>query len=708
VPAGRKGIGVPYMFTRTSGGWQASSLAPPATRFETNTSWLYSADSQTAFFGMPTPPDGEDDIYARSPTGVFTDVGPYSPPADGPTSVDTLIHTVGWAGSADLSHFVYWTKSVWPFSETLQANPEEAVAVFQYVGSGNAQPALVGVSGGLGSTSLVSECETQLGNKAPGFAGNESANGRVVYFTAQRCSQGAGVNEGVAVPVSELFARVDGGEVGAHTVAISEPQAPQAPSEDNPQVDCTSVSCVENTSAGDTGAWREGVFLGTSSDGSVAYFTSEQQLTDTAVEGSSNLYMYDFKNPVGQRLVDVSAAEGGGPVAGGPRVQGVLAYSSEGSHVYFVAQGVLTGVERPGCRAEFEAAHVAEEGRCRARDGAENLYAYTEGRVAFVAAMSPEDAGEQLGLGAGRPANVSPDGRFLVFTSHGQVTPGVTRVDGGVQVYRYDAVSGGLLRLSFGEGGFNDDGNGGVGGASIVPGWEGYDRLGAARPDPTMADDGSRVFFMSPVALTAKALSSVPIGTGEKGLEYAENVYEWEQPAVGSCPVSQAGGCVFLISDGRDTSVIASGEACTPKISGVCLLGSDASGANVFFTTADRLAASDVDTQLDVYDARVCEPESPCVSGAPAGLPGCLGEACHGIPPQEPAGVSPASASFTGPGNPAPGAVVKPPAKPLSRVQKLAVALKACKRDRVRRRRVVCERAARKRYAPARRAAKKG
>jgi len=698
VPAGRKGIGVPYMFTRTPAGWQATSLAPAATQFETETSWLFSADSQTGFFGMPTPPDGEDDIYARGPTGVFTDVGPYSPPANGPTSVTDLIYTGRVAGSADLSHFVYWARPLWPFSETLQQNPEDPDTVFQYVGTGNTQPQLVGVSGGLGSTSLISECRTELGDKAPGAAGEESADGRVVYFTAEKCSNGTGVNEGVPVPTHEVFARVDGGEAGAHTVAISEPQAAQASSEDVPEANCTSVSCLENTSSTNTGAWREAAFLGTTSAGSVAYFTSEQQLTDTASEGSSNLYAYDFSKPEGQRLVDISAAEGGAPVAGGARVQGAIAYANEGSTVYFVAQGVLTGVERAGCKAEFETARVAEEGHCHAQEGAENLYAYTEGRVAFIAEMSPEDAGEQFNQPPGIPANVTPDGRFLVFTSHAQITPDVTRTDGAVQVYRYDAATGGLLRLTLGMDGFNDNGNAGAGGASIVPGYEGYHQLGAARPDPTMANNGSRVFFMSPIALTAKALSSVPIGIGRHGeVEYAENVYEWEQPGTGSCLAAHAGGCVFLISDGRDTSVLADGTACVPKISGVCLLGSDATGANVFFTTADPLVSSDVDTQLDVYDARVCEPEAgnPCIASAPAELPGCLGEACHGIPPQEPAGVTPAGASFSGPGNPpeAKGTV-------LSRAEKLAAALKACKRDHVKHKhkRVACERAARKRY----------
>ena len=41
----------------------------------------------------------------------------------------------------------------------------------------------------------------------------------------------------------------------------------------------------------------------------------------------------------------------------------------------------------------------------------------------------------------------------------------MSRSDGAVQVYRYDAVTGSLLRVSIGGGGFDDDGNGGVGNA---------------------------------------------------------------------------------------------------------------------------------------------------------------------------------------------------------------------------------------------------
>ncbi len=86
------------------------------------------------------------------------------------------------------------------------------------------------------------------------------------------------------------------------------------------------------------------------------------------------------------------------------------------------------------------------------------------------------------------------------------------------------------------------------------------------RSDPTMSNDGSFVFFQSPVGLTPRALDDVQVGAVEGVPTYAENVYEWHE------------GHVYLISDGRDASEGPYGK------SSVQLLGSDASGANVFFT----------------------------------------------------------------------------------------------------------------------------
>jgi NHL repeat len=646
----RQNTGTPYEFGRTAGGWTPTPLAPSAAQLETNTWLLYSADAETTLFSAPTPPEGHDDFYARSSGGSFTNIGPLGP--GGPDF--SVLGETSVAASADLSHVVYRAPAVWPGSGG------GSDALFEYTHSGSTEPTLVGVSGGEKSTDLISSCATLLGGVGPGTGAALSTDGRIVYFTAGVSSPtctpgttGTGANVGLPVPVGELYARVDGGEAGAHTVSISEPQAPEVPAE--AQEDCKETLCQKNTSvANQSTNWRAARFQGASTDGSKAFFTSTQQLTDTASqdpnavdeiahtecaekasENGCNLYLYDLNAPVGHRLVDASAGDVSG---GGPRVQGVLAFANDGSHVYFVAKGVLTST--PNGRGQS------------ALDGAENLYVferdavYPGGRLVFISVLPPSDfaVGEELGGGPGHPANVTPDGRFLVFTSTGDLTADTTRTDGGQQIFRYDAQSEELVRISIGENGFNDNGNLGAGNAQIVAGVEGYRRAGAGRPDPTMSNDGAYVFFMSPVALTAGALSSVPIGhavTSGGAEEYAENVYEYHE------------GNVSLISDGRDTSVGPQTETCAPSISLVCLIGSDASGKNVFFTTADQLVPQDTDTQVDVYDARICEPETgnPCIGREPIPLAPCLGESCHGIPPATPGEPSGGSATLNAAGN---------------------------------------------------------
>ena len=59
--------------------------------------------------------------------------------------------------------------------------------------------------------------------------------------------------------------------------------------------------------------------------------------------------------------------------------------------------------------------------------------------------------------------------------------------------------------------------------------------------------------------------------------------------------------------------------------SNVQLIGTDASGRDVFFTTADQLVGQDTDTDIDIYDARV-DGGFP----APALSPSCSGDACQG------------------------------------------------------------------------------
>ncbi len=655
----RQSEGEPYEFTRTPAGWVTHALAPPASRFEHSTLYGESANDHTALFSAPSPPNGQDDFYGRGPEGVFTDIGPQAEIA--PIKELHLVATGG------LSHVAFDGEHLF----------EPTIGAYEYVGAGNAHPLLVGVSGGQGSTDLISDCEAKLGG-GPSQIVNEygslSADGRTIYFRSRGGPEcfGTGANETTNVPVLELFARIDGEDAAAHTVAISEPDAlsPALPDQA-----CKSVEC--QASITEQANWRNAEFQGASGDGSRMYFTSEQQLTDEAGGGGENLYEFRCDNhcpdPATERVLsDVSESAGGMQVAGGPRVQGVMAVSPDGSHTYFIAQGVLTK-------------ELNGEGR-EAQEGADNLYVRQEGRpVRFIATL-PESDQEQWIRGIST-VNVTPDGGFLVFTSHGALTADDTRPEGVAQVYRYDAQTGALIRVSVGENGFGDDGNAGNGDAGIRAAGTAFELgVGVGRADPTMSHDGSYVFFESPNALTAGALDDVPAGTAENGhpAKLAENIYEYHN------------GHVSLISDGRDVTQ-KSGAFSGPGA--VELLGSDATGANVFFATNDQLTLQDTDTQRDYYDARICTEAEPCFTPQ-APSPPCNEEACHTpTQPGAPASV-PASSTFTGAGNltpPPPAPPVKP--KPLTRAQKLAKALRACRTKHNHAKRSACERAARKRYA---------
>ncbi len=370
--------GDPYLFSRTPGGWVTTALAPPATQHGTNTPVLVSPDAGTALFSVETSPLNEDDFWARGAEGTFSDAGPEYPPslgAHGYTAHDVL-------ATPDLSHVAWEARPSWPFDPTF--NPGGiSESAYEYVGAGHTAPQLVGVSGGAGSTDLISSCGTSLA-RGPGAM---SADGGTVFFDAINvrpsvtsegpCASGTGANAGIPVLARTLYARID----ESRTVLISG----RSPDE------CTSDACLSSP-PGDS------EFQGASADGSKVFFISTQQLTDNASEDSRNgdgvggfgcsatvgrngcnLYLYDSANPPGRNLIDVSAGDTSGE---GPRVQGTMAVSADGSHVYFVARGVLGGANSQGQTAT---------------DGANNLYvferdaAHPEGRVAFIATLAGSD-----------------------------------------------------------------------------------------------------------------------------------------------------------------------------------------------------------------------------------------------------------------------------------------------------------------------------
>jgi DNA-binding beta-propeller fold protein YncE len=633
----KSGTGSPYEFERTGAGWVATAMSPSATMLPYSNLMAYEVNSGTAFFSAPPERSAADQLYTREPDGSLVRVGPVTPPGGG-----ALGPLGGFAGgmqqaySPDLSHLA-WEAPAGGFWPSIDGTKGPR-SVYEYAAPGQSEPLLVGVTGGVGSNSLVSKCETQLGaatSQAP--PGTMSADGRTVYVTAFGGEGCVGTGENATKPVEadELLARVDGEGPEAHTVVVSA----RSPS------DC-SGTCSSAPAA-------DALFIGASADGAKAFFASTQQLTNQAGEdgqsGDSatdcaattgrngcNLYMYDFANPAAERLIDVSAGDTSG---GGPRVQGVLAVSEDGSHVYFVAQGVLT----------TEGNAQGEE----AQTGADNLYVFERdaseltGRVKFIAGLPSSDAGEWT-VEVGHPANVTPEGRYLVFVSHGDLTPDDTSRSGAWQVFRYDAHSGQLIRISVGNDGFNNNGNGSEPSpcnldlcsedAELAAGW-------TSSRNPTMSDDGAYVFFESPVGLTPQALDDVRL-TATSPPAYAENVYEWHE------------GHVYLISDGKDVGQNAgtsprcglAGGTTEEGGSAVCLLGSDASGRDAFFTTTDPLTTEDTDTELDYYDARICTEAEPCVH-SPAPRVSCKEDECQGLPLPAPPPPVAATVSFAGAGN---------------------------------------------------------
>jgi hypothetical protein len=161
--------------------------------------------------------------------------------------------------------------------------------------------------------------------------------------------------------------------------------------------------------------------------------------------------------------------------------------------------------------------------------------------------------------------------------------------------------------------------------AGSIPGWTRV-IAATARYQSRYLSNSGRLFFNSPVAL----VPSDSNGT--------EDVYEYEPPGVGTCTESSptfgqaSGGCVDLVSSGT-----------SPEES--AFLDADEKGENVFFLTASRLTGRDVDTALDIYDARVGGGEPEVVKPVE-----CSGDACQ-QPAAPPVDATPGSLTFSGAGN---------------------------------------------------------
>jgi NHL repeat len=465
-----------------------------------------------------------------------------------------------------------------------------------------------------------------------------------------------------------------------------------------------------------------------SKDGSRIFFTDNAPLTLASTllpqsrlesgEPPAELYVCELEGSGAEekcKLTDLTVDPRADLGEAADLTQQILGASDDGTYVYFVANGALAPGAAKGSCPTLHNETEDLSGVCNVYVEHFNGSAWEAPKL--VAIVSAEDRGD-WGAGPGVTpgylgrvsSRVSPNGRFLAFMSKRSLTgydnedinskaPGEVLDE---EVFLYDAERETLVCASCNPSGQRPTGvldkrvaGEGQGLLADRPAvWRGQTLAGSIPTWTYIADnvalyqsryltDQGRLFFNSPDQL-------VSLPEGEQFVN-KENVYEYEPAGLGSC--TDPAGCVGLLSSGTSDRESA-------------FLDASEDGSSVFFITAAQLVASDGDRSLDVYNARVCSSSSPCLTGPEAQPRPCeTSETCQGAPKPLPSFETPASTTNSGPGN-VHREVLRTEGKPknkkhkLTRAQLLKRELKKCHKLKTRKKRVACERRARKRYGP--------
>ena len=601
-------VGTSYELGRGASGWSASSLTPPASIFPFSREELASpSDAASGLWAAATPsaPFAAEQFYRREADGTFQVIGPIAPasatagPPRGASTSPGLPSDAIVGASADLSTTVFQVVGPEEPGEGALWPGDQTVAR-----TPNPPPSLYEYAGDNHSGEAADE-PTLVGLTNTGLQLSQCGSG----LGADVETEARAVRSGVSAGGSTVFLTAQAGGCAAGATGPSANQAYArvgSPGATQATVNVAGTSeCAGSASCNVTSPVT---FQGASNDGSRVFFTSDQALLADDKDTTNDIYECELPGdrgptptPVG--TVDACPSLRAVSVSGTSaeaNVQSVVAVSEGGTHVYFTGTGVLTTVPN-------DQARTAESGR-------DNLYVWEaptqadpSGHTSFIATLPGAAPNE---------AQTTPDGRYLVFTTPADVTADDTSTV--AQAFRYDAQTDELVRISVGQNGFADDGN-----TSVAPAELAKSQLGRV----TVSEDGAYIVFQSGAALTPQVDGGV------------HNVYEWHE------------GSVSLLSDGTDTR----------DRDG--LVGMDATGANVFFTTADRLVGQDSDEAADVYDARIGggfpapQPEASCA--ASAGCPGPLVSGLATLPLGSGAAPTIGNASAPAPATKGPAAAVK-------------------------------------------------
>ncbi len=670
APTGATSAGPYWLVTRGSAGWTTQDLIPPNS---TNGGLLgnpfiagaspdlsktvladgwgqldkYTDESSAEYGGhdepllVPGEPVGAQNLFVRdSETGTYSLVN-VTPFGLGPRDA--------WfqAGSSDLSHVVFTS----PLALTPEApTPPEFGPGYHSPGedlfeSFNGVIHLVTILPN-GNPTLGLLAGAGMGNAQSGatYSHPVSADGERVYFVA----------EGTLEPRNAYL----DGNLYLRENAAQDPTASGQCSQAEPSKACTVQ--VDQAEAGAIGPSGDGEFQWASADGSKVFFTDENKLTQgsTAATDNPDLYEYDLEKPEGKRLTDLTVNTNNASESAD--VLGMSGASEDGSYLYFVANGVLTGNEKNQYQEE-------------AKPGEPNLYLTHGGATTYIATLLPglgqggdacdwysakpydEDANAEDGGGGGYclTARVSSNGRFLAFnsmkslTGYNNVGPCIitnTSYEQGAcqEIYLYEAASKQLACVSC-----DPSGESPAGPTSIDPPRESGLWTDTPEPIEHSVSDNGQVFFKTRNALVAADVND----TGD--------VYEY------------VAGHLYLLTTGTSPDESHFADA-------------SASGNDVFIVTTQALVNSDPGGDYSLYDVRVnggFRSQNEAVQP-----PTCEStEGC--LPPlnEAPAEFSVASAALSGSGNLAgvPQQLgvktgIKKPAAKVTRKQRLERALKAC------------------------------
>ncbi len=384
---------------------------------------------------------------------------------------------------------------------------------------------------------------------------------------------------------------------------------------------------IEPLLPGGQAEWEEAgddLFEGASVDGSKVYFTTTRDLLPSAQASGSkcasapgtsdgcDLYLYDFDKPVGERLTQVSLPSQPGERA--DVLHTITAISGDGSHAYFVAEGVLSGANAEGKSPT---------------QGEPNLYLYERdgahpnGKTTFIATLDPGDEGSLWGVGKsffgdayavprqgkdGEGHEIGGDGHVLAFATKAPLS--ASDADGTHRdVYRYVSNSESLECVSCSSSGVEEGFDVGVVAPKVI----------GAAPTSAAAVEGR---WVSEDGETIAFSTAEPLAAGDD--DASANAYLWHQSQLDRLP-GTVGDAPALSLDGKQ----------------------------IAYATRGALLSQDIDTASDVYVARVdggfaSQPESSV----------CGGEGCQGSRGAPSRATVPA---FVGPGNPPKQAGCKKP-----------------------------------------------